>query len=330
MNVLGTDSMVLGLGCWPIGGEMYSADGQSLGYSNTDDKESTRAVHAALANGITVFDTAAAYGAGHSERLLGASLRHSPDAKVITKIGIAIDENTKTLNGEEADPDAVLPAIDRCLLRLQRESIDLVLLHLNALPVDKAELLFQEMEKAMQAGKVKSFGWSTDFTTSARAMADKSGFVAIEYAMNVFMDAPAMQQLVNDKGLYSIIRSPLAMGLLSGKYHADSAIPSNDIRATNQGWANYYQDGQPNPELIKRFNAVRELLQSDGRSAVQGALAWLWSRSPSNIPVPGARTVQQVEELAAARSFGALSDQCMKDIDSLIGKEFISEGESER
>jgi len=216
MKFLNHTIQPLGLGCWPIGGEMYGADGSSLGYTNSDDKESVNAISAALANGINLFDTAAAYGAGHSERLLGKALRNHPDALIITKIGIAIDEQNKTLTGDEIEPSSVLPAIERCLKRLNRDKIDLLLLHQNELPVQQANLLFDEMDKARKAGKISAFGWSTDFTDSVQAAFSRDGFVAVEYAMHVLMDAPKMQQVTNDNSLHSLIRSPLAMGLLSG------------------------------------------------------------------------------------------------------------------
>jgi len=330
MKFLDNDITPIGLGCWPIGGKMFAADGQSLGYTNADDNESINAIHAALANGITLFDTAAAYGAGHSERLLAKGLKNHPEAQVVTKIGIAIDESSKTLTGEDSEPSSVMPAIDRCLTRLNRDSIDLLLLHQNALPVEQAGKLFDEIESARQSGKVKAFGWSTDYTASAEAMADRDGFVAVEHAMHVLMDAPRMQDVVCQKNLYALLRSPLAMGLLSGKYTVDSTIPANDIRATNQGWAQYYIDGKPNPDYIDRFDSVRELLQSGGRTTVQGALAWLWAKSPNNIPIPGARTVEQVEGLAAAHALGPLPTDTMHDIAALIGTGFESDGASAR
>jgi len=270
---------VLGLGCWPIGGEMYAADGQSLGYSNASDKESVRALQAAVANGINLFDTAAAYGAGHSERLLGKAFKNTSEVLIATKIGIAIDESSKKLLGDQVEPDSIVPAIDRCLARLERDCIDLMLLHHNSLSPDKAEAVFDQMEMARELGKIRAYGWSTDYTASAKAMADRPGFAAVEHAMHVLMDAPNMQQVINETQLHALIRSPLAMGLLSGKYTAESVLPDNDIRATNQGWLKYYVDGKPNAEYINRFNAVRELLQTGGRTAAQGALAWLWAKS---------------------------------------------------
>lgn len=330
MNFLNNNIQALGLGCWPIGGEMYGADGTSLGYANANDKDSVNAISAALANGISLFDTAAAYGAGHSERLLGKALANNPDALIITKIGIAINEESKTLTGEEIEPSSVQPAIDRCLNRLQRDKIDLLLLHPNEISVEQAEPVFDEMDKARTDGKIAAYGWSTDMTNSAEAMSHRDGFAAVEYAMHVLMDAPAMQALTNDNNLHSLIRSPLAMGLLSGKYTLGSSLSPTDVRATNPGWAKYYIDGKPNPDYIKRFQAVRELLQSDGRTTVQGALAWLWGKSENNIPIPGARNVQQVEGLAGALALGPLSVSVMNEIEQLVGFENLSTGDEAR
>ena len=89
MQFLNKNVAPLGLGCWPIGGKMFAADGQSLGYAKSDDVESVKALHAALECGINLFDTAAAYGAGHSERLLGRAFKNRPDALIVTTLAAA-------------------------------------------------------------------------------------------------------------------------------------------------------------------------------------------------------------------------------------------------
>jgi len=166
MQFLDTEIAPLGMGCWPIGGAMYSGE-QPLGYTNTDDDASIRTIHAALAAGITLFDTAPAYGAGHAERLLARALKDRPDALIVTKIGIAINEQSKQLIGDEIERASVLPAIERGLSRLGRDRIDLLLLHQNGLPLPEAQAIFDEMEKARQAGKIRYYGWSTDFSERA-------------------------------------------------------------------------------------------------------------------------------------------------------------------
>jgi aryl-alcohol dehydrogenase-like predicted oxidoreductase len=155
MKFLNTDIKPLGMGCWPIGGAMYSGD-KSLGYTQADDATSLRTLHAAFDRGITLFDTAAAYGAGHAERLLGQAFKGRSDIQIVTKIGIAVDEDTRQLTFGDTDPARVLPAIDDCLRRLGRDHVDLVLLHDNALPVAEAEPIFDQMEAARQAGKISA------------------------------------------------------------------------------------------------------------------------------------------------------------------------------
>ena len=330
MKFLDKENSPLGFGCWPIGGEMYAADGTTLGYSNSNDKESIKAIGAAIANGISIFDTAAAYGAGHSERLLGHALGNNPEACIVTKIGLGINETTRTITGEEIEPKSVLPAIDHCLKRLSRDVVDCVLLHPNTVAAEKIEPIFDEMEKACQLGKIRSFGWSTDFVENVQKTKKRDNFVAVEHAMHVLMDAPAMQAILKGENISALIRSPLAMGLLSGKYTTESVMHNSDIRSTKQDWTGYYIDGKPNPEYMALFDSVRELLQTDGRTTVQGALSWLWAKSPNNIPIPGARTVEQVEGLAKALEFGALPGSVMNEIDELVSGRFTSDGKSPR
>ncbi len=329
MKVLGTDIKPLGMGCWPIGGPMFSGD-QSLGYSNTNDAESIRTIHAALDGGIRLFDTAAVYGAGHAERLLAKALKGRHDVLVVTKIGIAIDEKTKQLTGDETDPATVIPAIERCLQRLERDTIDILLFHQNEFPSEKAALLFDEMEKARKAGKIRAFGWSTDFSANVRAMAGREGFVAVEYAMNVLYDAPGIGQTARETNLYSLIRSPLAMGLLTGKYDADEVLPATDIRATGNPATAYFQNARANPLFLRRLEAVRDLLITDGRSQTQGALCWLWAKSDENIPIPGARTVTQIEEIVRAIDYGPLPHDAMAQIEILIDREPVEAKERAR
>lgn len=320
MKFLETEISPLGMGCWPIGGAMYSGD-QPLGYTNVDDDESIRTIHAALAAGITLFDTAPAYGAGHAERLLSRALRGRPEALIATKIGVGIDEKSKQLTEDEVEPASVLPAIDQSLSRLGRDQIDVLLLHLNSLPVSKAEAIFDEVEKARLAGKVRSYGWSTDFPKSAAAFADRPAFVAVEHAMNVLLDAPKMRDVVRKNNLFALIRSPLAMGLLGGKYAAGDIMREDDIRATSNPRTDYFVNGQATPAFLAKLDAVRELLTTDGRSLVQGAIGWLWAQDGANIPIPGARTSEQIEGIAGALAFGALPDDVMEQIEALIERE---------
>ncbi len=317
MKVLDQDILPLGMGCWPIGGPFYDGD-RPLGFANADDAESIRTIHTALDCGVRLFDTAAVYGAGNAERLLGQALKGRSDALIVTKIGMGFDETTRRIAGDQSDRADVMPAIDRCLGRLQRDRIDILLLHLNALPVSRAEPIFDEMAEARRVGKIRAFGWSTDFPQSIGSMAGRDGFVAAEHAMNVFRDAPAMQDMVERHGLVALIRSPLAMGLLTGKYDQAARLADDDVRATNEERRDYFRDARANPAYLAKLAAIRDLLQTGGRTLAQGALCWLMSKSGRNIPIPGARTQTQMRDNAGAVRFGELPAAVMAEIETLI------------
>ena len=317
MKILDQEVPRIGMGCWAIGGP-FSAGDESWAYSNTDDKQSEMTIRAALDAGVQVFDTAPAYGAGHSERLLGKALKDKQDAIIVTKLGIAIDSERREVTGEDTNPDNVASAIEASLERLQRQRIDVVLLHLNSLAIEKADEIFDAVEKIVQAGKVRTFGWSTDYPASVESMANRSDFTMIEHGMNIFMDVPTIQATVKEHRLTALIRSPLGMGVLTGKYDAASRMPADDIRSNGAEWMEYFEKGQPSARYLKNLEAIRELLCSNGRTLAQGALCWLLAKGDCNLPVPGARTPMQAVENAGAIQAGPLPEDTMREIESLI------------
>ena len=124
--------------------------------------------------------------------------------------------------------------------------------------------------------------------------------------------------------LAAINRGPLAMGLLTGKYSASTLVAIDDVRGQRApSWMGYFSEGKPNPEWMKKLEAVREILTSGGRTLAQGALAWLWARSEHTLPIPGFRTVAQVEENAGALALGALTPAQMREIDALLEREAV-------
>jgi aryl-alcohol dehydrogenase-like predicted oxidoreductase len=119
--------------------------------------------------------------------------------------------------------------------------------------------------------------------------------------------------------LAAINRGPLAMGLLTGKYNAGTKTANDDVRGEKAPeWMGYFKDGKPNPEWLKKMEAVREVLTSEGRTLAQGALAWLWARSQKTIPIPGFRTVAQVEENCGAMQLGPLKQDQFKEIELIL------------
>src|SRR5690606_28310853 len=114
---------------WAIGGPAFR-DGTPIGWGEVDDEESVAAIHAALDAGITFFDTANIYGAGHSERVLGRALAGRRDEVVIaTKFGNLFDESTRQATGRDASPESIRRQCDESLQRMGIETIDLYQFH---------------------------------------------------------------------------------------------------------------------------------------------------------------------------------------------------------
>jgi aryl-alcohol dehydrogenase-like predicted oxidoreductase len=110
------------------------------------------------------------------------------------------------------------------------------------------------------------------------------------------------------------------MGMLTGKFSPDTSFPDDDVRA-HAKWFVGLVDGHPNPEWLKKIEHIREVLTSEGRTLAQGALAWIWGRSDRTIPIPGFKTVSQVQENAGAMEFGPLGPDQMSEIDLILGKD---------
>jgi aryl-alcohol dehydrogenase-like predicted oxidoreductase len=310
----------LGLGCWAIGGPFY-ADETPLGWGDVEDAVSIRAIATAVDLGIRFFDTAQCYGTGHSETVLGHALAKRSDVMIGTKVGLAINPTTKQVTGEMLAITEIKASVEQSLKRLQRDHIDIIHLHLNELPIIEAAPIFDCLLMLRREGKISSFGWSTDFPDRAAAFADMDGFVAIQHAMNVFYRADMLIPTIEEKALLSINRSPLAMGLLGGKHNAATRFDEGEVRGRTATWMDYFADGRIRPEYATRLANIRALLQSDGRTLVQGALCWLWARSTQTLPIPGFRNPEQVTEIAGALNFGPLSKIVMAEIETLIDRE---------
>jgi aryl-alcohol dehydrogenase-like predicted oxidoreductase len=296
-------------------------DDKPIGWGKVDDAESVRAIHRALDLGVTFFDTAGVYGAGHSERVLGRALAGRRDGVIIaTKFGLSFDEASRRMTGvmTEPNPDQIRRECEASLRRLGTEVIDLFLCHPSELPVERAVEVRDILEGLVAAGLIRAHGWSTDDPAGAAVFAEAPGCAAVEHELNLFSDAPGMLALCERQDLASVNRSPLAMGLLTGKFREGSRLATDDVRGDEPAWMKWFAGGQPRPEFLHRLAAVREILTSNGRTPAQGALAWIWGRSGRTIPIPGFRTVAQVEENAGALRFGPLSAEQMNEIAGLL------------
>lgn len=294
----GVEVSDIGFGCWAIGGPV-TMDGEPDGWGTVDDEESVAAISRAFDLGVTFFDTADVYGAGHSEQVLGRALSGRRDDVVIaTKFGYTFDPDQRAITGEDASPGYIHRACRASLRRLGTDRIDLYQLHLDELPEAQALEVAGTLDELVADGLIRGYGWSTDDPKRAAAFAGASRCAAIQHELNVLADAPAMLEVCDADNLASINRTPLAMGLLTGKYSAASRLPADDVRGSQPG-VGYFAGGRAAPEWLARLDAVRDVLTSGGRTLAQGALSWVLARSPRTVPIPGIRTVAQAEQNAA-------------------------------
>ena len=315
----GIEVSALGMGCWAIGGPFWAGE-TPLGWGQVDDDESIRAIHAALDRGVNFFDTANVYGAGHSERVLGRAVAGRRSQVVIaTKFNAVFDETTRQVTGSDTSPQGIRKACEDSLRRLNTDYIDLYQFHDNGYPADKAGPVRDTLEELVREGRIRAYGWSTDFVDRAEVFAQGRKCTSIQLQLNVLDDNPAMIAFCEKHNLAAINRGPLAMGLLTGKYTASTLVSADDVRGQKSPeWMKYFKDGKPNPEWMVMRNAILEILTSKGRTVAQGALAWNWARTSQTIPIPGFRTVKQVEENAGAMQFGPLAPDQMKQIEGIL------------
>ncbi len=313
----------LGMGCWAIGGpwtwDQPGGTPYPAGWGDTDDEESIRAIYAALDMGVTFFDTAANYGAGHSEVVLGNALKGKRDQVVVaTKFGHIVNEEKQTVYG---DPDQIIKNVrndvDNSLRRLQTDYIDIYQLHEGGYDPKLALELQLVLEELVDAGKIRWYGWSTDVVDSARDFASAASAehcTSIQFRLNAIFDNLEMRKVCADFDLAGINKDPLNKGILTGKFSSTSKFPQNDIRSRAD-----FSD----PEIVKRLKLVdeiRDILTSNGRTMAQGALAYIWGLDDRMIPIPGFKSVKQVQDNAGAMEFGPLTETQVKEIQSIVGK----------
>mgnify|MGYP000961144371 CR=1 FL=1 len=315
----------MGLGCWAIGGP-WTLRGSPAGWSEVDDAESLRAIQRALELGVNFFDTAANYGAGHSERILARAFNGRRDQVVIaTKFGYRVDEATRTVEPysmpqEESDVAShVRGDLEASLRRLETDYVDLYQLHVWGLALERALEVRAVLEDLVREGKIRAYGWSTDRLEALQAFTEGPNCAAVQQQLSVLDGNMEVLALCEQRNLASINRGPLGMGLLTGKFAPTSSFAEDDVRK-HADWHPGFKNGQPTQAWLDALESIREVLTSGGRTLAQGALAWIWARSQNTLPIPGFKTVKQVEENCKAMAFGPLTPQQMAEIDRILGR----------
>lgn len=304
----------LGLGCWAIGGA-YTAKGEHCGWGEVDDEESIRAVRRGVELGINFFDTAACYGAGHSEKVLGQALEGIRDQVVIaTKFGHVFQEGSGDVDGDDPTVSNLERSVEASLRRMNTDRIDVLQFHMGGCDPQVAWPLVEKLEELVRAGKIRCYGWSTDDPERASLFAQGEHCAVVQHHFNLLEASGGMLEVLDRENLAGINRGPLAKGILTGKFNHQSRLPDNDVR---RRWNTGEGDVA---NAIDAVEAIRPILEEDGRTPAQAALAWIWAHHPRTLPIAGFKTVTQVEENVQTLNQGPLSDDQMQRIEEKLNE----------
>jgi aryl-alcohol dehydrogenase-like predicted oxidoreductase len=285
-----------------------------------DDSRTRAVVAAALAAGVTLFDTADRYGDGSSEELLGRALRGRRDeAVILTKFGML--KAPRELSG--GDPRWVAQACDESLRRLDTDRIDVLMLHQPDLSTPVADTL-AAMGRLIEQGKVREIACSNfsaeqlDEAAAAAAEAGLRPFAAVENEYSLLQREP--EQGVLDAcerlAIGFMPYFPLASGLLSGKYRRGRAVPPGTRLGGAGGGLAEHVIEEDKLAVIERLATFAE---ARGHTLLELALSWLARRPRMASVIAGATAPEQVRANVAATAAWALTAEELAEVDRLAG-----------
>lgn len=294
----------ISFGAWAIGGD----------WGKVDDRDALAALHRAADLGVNFFDTADVYGDGRSERLLAQFRReHSEPVVIATKAG-------RRLNPHVADgytAENLEAFVNRSLLNLETEALDLLQLHCPPTEVYYRPEVFEALDRMVAAGKLLNYGVSVEKVEEALKAIEYPGVKTVQIIFNIFRQRPTelffREAKAREVGI--LARVPLASGLLTGKMKPSTQFTEDDHRNYNRHGESFdvgetfsgvdYQTG---------LQAVEELrsLVPDGSTMAQFALRWILMFDAVTCAIPGARRADQAEDNALAADLPPIPQDVMR------------------
>ncbi len=280
-------------------------------YGSADEGEAVATIHRALDLGITLLDTADAYGPFTNEQLVGRAIADRRDEVVLaTKFGIARDPNDPTVRGVNGRPEYVLQACDASLRRLAVDHIDLYYQH-RVDPDVPIEETVGAMASLVDAGKVRFLGLSEAAAETIRRAHAVHPISALQSEYSLWSRdiedevVPAIREL----GIGLVAYSPLGRGFLTGRFARVEDLADSDVRRHHPRFQG--ENFVRNLELVER---VRELAAEHQCTPGQLALAWVMHRGPDVVPIPGTKHRAYLEENTDAGEI-SLTEQDLERID---------------
>jgi aryl-alcohol dehydrogenase-like predicted oxidoreductase len=294
----------VGYGAWGIGGSMW------LG---AEDQESLKALNRAIDLGVNFIDTAAVYGNGHSERLVGEVVR-ARDERIV--VASKIPPKNLEWPARTGDPDEAFPAdhirkwTERTLSNLGLDVLDVQQFHVwNDEWVGRGSW-HEGIQALRDEGKIRFFGVSINDLQPGNAirLVETGAVDTVQVIYNVFEQAPEDELLAacgrNDVGV--IARVPFDEGSLTGRLSADSTFPEGDFRN------DYFSGGRSLDKVEERVRAIVDDLGISREELPEVALRYVLSRPEVSTVIPGMRTVRNVERNAAVGDGAGLAAETVE------------------
>jgi myo-inositol catabolism protein IolS len=302
LGATGLEVSEIGIGAFPISGMQKRKDGSLFGWSGVEDAESIALIHRAEELGVNLIDSAESYGDGHSEAVTGKALKGRRDRWIVaTKVtpNRGLDPDTPD---ESAARKRIREACEASLRRLQMETIDLYQLH--AIPHDWAmPAMMDELAKLHDEGKVRFYGISTNNRSAIEKLRTHGPVDVLQIGYNLLeRSADELLHWANEQDIGTLIRVPLAKGMLTGKYFGPDAetLPEGDVR---------YERFQrtETKEGLKRLPELA-FLQTAKRSMVQAALRFVLDHPGVTCAIAGAKNRDQIQHNVATSELPPLTD----------------------
>lgn len=315
----GVAASAVGLGTWAIGGWMWGG---------TDERESVAAIHASLDAGVTLIDTAPAYGLGRAEEIVGKALSGRRGKAVIaTKCGLVwhtqqgnhfFDQDGRPVH-RHLGRESICHEVEQSLSRLGTDYIDLYITHWQD-PTTPIEETMRALEDLRAAGKIRAIGASNVNLEELEIYVKIGGLDAIQERFSM-LDREIEAQLLpvtTANGVATLSYSSLALGLLSGSIGPERVFSGDDQRRDNPRFS------VANREKVTRFaEAIRPIAQEHEASIAQIVIAWTLAQPGITFALCGARNPAQALDNARAGTI-RLSAEDLSTVEAAIAAELAN------
>ncbi len=294
----------MGIGLWAMGGSDWGP---------ADDRDSLAAIDSAVEAGINFFDTSDVYGDGHSEELLGRAMQGRRDRFIVaTTIG------WRGFDGQHGRTaydtvDKLVAGVESNLHRLETDHIDVIQSHINFRD-PTMEIFLEGFRRLKQAGKVRAYGVSTsdfDYLKAFNAD-DRCTALQIDYSLLNRTPEAEIFPYCREHNIGVIVRGPLAMGILAGKFNADTRFDPDDFRLN---WQSVPEQHRIFLEDLAKVERLRPLAQ--GRTLAQLALQFTLAHPAVSAVIPGARNADQLNANVGAALLPPLTSSELAGIDAI-------------